>query len=453
MTNKSTSYWYCSVCAKKVSRESAHHNLRVRRTDNSGWDHQRCKLSVDSPASDASLCNADSVIRGRELAESGRFPATVPPSWTDDNPSISSEEFVVDRDEPEHQDQPTTWEPLDLGPYLRGEIQRPEPTLGACRSDGQRFLYPGREHAVLGETEAGKTWLALACVAAELTAGQRVLYLHYEEPDATSTVERLRLLGVPPDTITRLLQFVAPTRPVRTEWLAALLDPAPVLVIHDGVNEAMSLHGADIMSADGASTFRRRLIVPCLKAGAATLACDHVPHAKNDGRGRDSAYGSVHKGNAIDGARFVMEKCKPFGRGLRGVSNVFVTKDRPGRLRALGKPSQIPGKTLFGTLAVDDTPTAGADFLSFYAPRTDDSAPASDPAADVAEIVHTVISGLPDATVRSSRALFAHVRQSGHQIRDAKVRDAVDDLLVSGRLTEVRGKNNSLGYRVPSASR
>jgi hypothetical protein len=392
---------------------------------------------------------AEGAARGQELARSGRFPAPVPQPWKDDEVSDSD---IPEPDDAEHQDEPTTWEPLDLGPYLRGEIRQPEPTIGACRSDGQRFLYPGREHAVLGETEAGKTWLALACVAAELTAGHRVLYLHYEEPDANSTIERLRLLGVPPDTITELLSFVAPTRPVRTEWLAPLLDPAPVLVIHDGVNEAMSLHGADIMSADGASTFRRRLIVPCLKAGAATLACDHVPHTKSDGRGRDSAYGSVHKGNAIDGARFVMEKCSPFGRGLRGVSNVFVTKDRPGRLRVLGKPSQIPGKTFFGTLAVDDTSGAGADFLSLFAPRNDDSAAAVDPAADTAEIVHGIIAGQPDGAVPSSRRLFTLVRQAGQQIRDAKVRDAVDDLLVTGRLIEVRGKNNSLGYRVPSAS-
>lgn len=396
--------------------------------------------------------STDDVTLGEKIAHSGIYhgAATVEDPWPDEETVQRVAQFDGD-----HQDDgPTTWEPLDLGPYLRGEIQQPEPTLGACRSDGQRFLYPGREHAVLGETECGKTWLALACVAAELTAGHRVLYLHYEEPDANSTVERLRLLGVPPETITELLCFVAPTRPVRTEWLAPLLDPAPVLVIHDGVNEAMSLHGADIMSADGASTFRRRLIVPCLKAGAATLACDHVPHSKNgEGRGRDSAYGSVHKGNAIDGARFVMEKCSPFGRGLRGVSNVFVTKDWPGRLRVLGKPSQIPGKTFFGTLAVDDSPTAGADFLSFYAPRSDDTAPADDPAADTAEIVHSVIAGLPDGTVKSSRSLFAHVRQAGHQIRDTKVRSAVDDLLVTGRLIEVRGRNNSCGYRVSSASR
>ncbi len=385
--------------------------------------------------------NHNDPLIGEKIATSGRYNGTlVSDPWLDDC---------------EHQDEaePTTWEPINLGPYLSGTIVRPLPSIGAVRSDGQRFIYPGREHAVLGETESGKTWLALACVAAELAAGSRVLYLHYEESDATSTVERLQLLGVSADLMLDRLRFVSPTRPVRGDWLAELLDPAPTLVIHDGVNEAMSLHGADIMSADGASVFRRRLIVPCLQAGAATLACDHVPHSKGDGRGRDTAYGSVHKGNAIDGARFVMEKSKPFGRGLRGVSNVFVTKDRPGHLRAHGKPSAIPGKTFFGTLIVDDGPTSGADFLGFYAPKDADAVPAGDPAAELAEIVYTVIAEQPDRTVKASRQLFALIRAAGHQVRDTKAREAIDDLIVSGRIQEIRGKNNSVGYRVPSASR
>ena len=162
-------------------------------------------------------------------------------------------------------DEPTTWEPIDLGPWMNGEITQPQPSLGITRSDGLRLIYPGREHAVLGETECGKTWLALGCVAAELTAGHHVVYIHYEEGDPGSTIERLRLLDVDPAMITKRLRFVAPSRPARTEWVAALLDPAPALVVHDGVNEAMSLIGAEIKDVDGAAMFRRRLVTPFLR--------------------------------------------------------------------------------------------------------------------------------------------------------------------------------------------
>jgi hypothetical protein len=242
-------------------------------------------------------------------------------------------------------DEPTTWEPLDLGPWMNGEINQPEPSLGIARSDGLRLIYPGREHAILGETESGKTWLALGCVAAELTVGNHVVYIHYEEGDPGSTIERLLLLDVDPAMITKRLRFVAPARAARTEWITALLNPAPTLVIHDGVNEAMSLHGADIMAADGASIFRRRLVVPFLRAGAATIACDHLPKDR-DGRSHRDAYGSVHKGNTLDGARVLLENVAPFGRRMRGVSYAFVTKDRPGQLRAHGR--QAAGENVYG---------------------------------------------------------------------------------------------------------
>ena len=350
-------------------------------------------------------------------------------------------------------DEPTSWDAIDLNPYLRGEIARQNPSLGISRSDGQKLIYQGREHSALGETESGKTWFAIACVAAELNAGRYVVYVHYEESDPASTVERLLLLGVDRVIIASRLRFVAPSRPVQGEWLEPLLDPPPALVVHDGVNEAMALHGADIMAAEGAASFRRRLIMPCLRAGAATLSCDHLPKAARDHGGRrDAAYGSVHKGNTIDGARILLENVEPFGRGLRGRSYVFITKDRPGSLRARGKPTKLPGTTFMGTLVVDDSETLSPDFgLKFFAPRADDNAlvaAGDDPVAGLAESVHQVIVAVPpDQSVASMRQLFAEMRKAGHQVRNETIRDAVDDLLVSGRLVEVPGKRNALGYR------
>ncbi len=341
--------------------------------------------------------------------------------------------------------EPTTWEPLDLGPYLRGEIERPEPSLGIARSDGVRVVYLGREHAIVGATESGKSWFSLACVAAELAAGKHVLYIHFEESDAGSTIERLQLLGVDHAVILARLRFVGPCRAVRPEWLAALLNPMPTLVVLDGVNEGMALHGAD-QDTGGWSSFRRQLIQPCLKVGAAVLACDHVPMAR-DGARRD-AYGTVHKGNTLDGARIALENVQPFGTRMRGVSHVFVTKDRPGSLRARGKSTKTPGKTYMGTLIVDDSQAHGPDFsLKFYAPKVDEAAPETDPKAGLAETVHDAISALPDQTVNSMRLLLAGLRQGGHQVRDDDVRDAVDDLVVLGRLVEVSGKRGAKGFR------
>jgi hypothetical protein len=342
-------------------------------------------------------------------------------------------------------DDATTWEPLDLGPWLRGEIENPTPTLGLARSDGLRLIYPGREHAVLGETESGKTWLALGCVAAELSAGNHVVYFHYEEGDPGSTIERLRLLCVADSVIQQQFRFVAPAKPIRLGWIDSLLDPAPTLVVHDGVNEAMALHGADIMAADGASAFRRALIIPCTRTGAATLACDHLPKDR-EGRGRD-AYGSVHKGNALDGARIVLENTKPFGRRLQGISYVFVTKDRPGHLRNHGRPSNLPGKTFMGTLFVDDSQTFGPDFsMRFSAPKDDDN-PSPVNGSTLVDDVHDVIAALPGRTVPSAKRLYAEMRKAGHQVRENAIRDAIEDLTVADRLIEVLGKRGAKGYQ------
>ena len=77
---------------------------------------------------------------------------------------------------------------------------------------------------MIGGTESGKTWFALGCMAAEILAGNAVLYVHYEESDPASTVERLQLIGVGAAEIDQHLVFVGPSEPVTPERIEALLD-------------------------------------------------------------------------------------------------------------------------------------------------------------------------------------------------------------------------------------
>jgi hypothetical protein len=246
-----------------------------------------------------------------------------------------------------------TWAPIDPTPYLEGTIVREPPSLGLARTDKVMTLYPGKEHAVIGEMEGGKSWFALACCKEEIENGRRVVYIHFEEADPSDTYERLILLGVAKQNIIDRFVFVGPDTPVTTKKLKRLLTPAPALVVFDGVNEAMSLHGQKIREEDGAAQFRRLLVKPCTKVGAATLACDHVVKDK-ERRGRD-AIGTVHKSNGLTGVQFLLETVEPFGRGLRGRSHCFIVKDRPGHLRRQGRAGAIPGKTFFGEFIVDDT--------------------------------------------------------------------------------------------------
>jgi hypothetical protein len=349
-------------------------------------------------------------------------------------------------------DGPDSWAPIDLRPYLRGEIVRPEPSLGMARTDGLRLLYPGKEHAVIGEMEAGKSWFALASVAAELNAENHVVYAHFEECDPSDSVDRLVALGVRDSDILRFLRFVGPERSVSRDALAALLAPPfPTLVIFDGVNEAMALHRWAIREEDGAAEYRRRLVKPCTRVGAAVLSLDHV--VKDAERRARTALGSVHKVNGLSGALILVENAEPFGRGQRGRSHVHIMKDRPGFLRRHGRPDpKTPGKTFMGELVVDDT-RRFVPFLevTFHAPKSDgavvDSATTGD--AALANKVFAALEALIDGKgMDSERAVFAQCRKAGISASNTHIRVAVDDLIAHARLIEVVGKRGAKGYRI-----
>lgn len=340
-----------------------------------------------------------------------------------------------------HPDRPVhapgrSWAPVDLGPVLRGEHAPAVPSVGIARSDGVRLLYPGKEHSVIGEMESGKSWFGAACCASELVAGNHVLYVHFEEADPADTVGRLQSLGVPDKAIIELFRFVGPDEPVRPSLLEALLTPAPSLVVLDGVNEAMALHGHEIRQEDGAAAFRRLLVKPCTAVGAAVLTADHV--VKDKERRDRGPLGSVHKGNAINGSLLLLENAEPFGRGQKGRSHVFVTKDRPGHLRKGGRATKTPGKTFVGELVVDDT-RMYHDYLdlTLWAPRDDeqDAMVAAGPHEEVDEIVLAVVA---DLTAAGHAATGRAVRANSPFGTD-RTADALERLVIDGKAVKTPG--------------
>lgn len=336
-----------------------------------------------------------------------------------------------------------SWAPLDLGPWLRGEVEQLKPTVGLRRSDGVQLLYPGLEHACIGEMECGKSWFALGHAAAEILAGRRVVYIHFEEPSPADTLARLRALGLSPAEILANLEFIAPARPVLPHDVERLTAAAPALVVLDGQNEGMALHGLDIMKPDGVAGWRRRLVAPFTRAGAAVLQLDHV--VKDPERnGGGYALGSVHKGNGINGALFVMENIEPFGKGRRGASAVYVSKDRPGELRQLGKPTKVSRKFLLGVLAVDDSQEYSPNLsVRFFAPSDDEAAPAAagttatinEVEQHVLDTIAGIITAGHDPTVRRIRAAA--------DFRAASIDRALERLVLDGRLTEHEGKRGA----------
>jgi hypothetical protein len=349
-----------------------------------------------------------------------------PLPWLEDTKPIENYDWTEGLDaEPDTQGSgretatSSTWAPIrfDLDAILRGERALTEPTIGVTRSDGLQLFYPGKDHTVIGEMETGKSWQATACAARELIEGHTVAYFHYEEPDETDTVLKLIALGAGAYATPDRFLFSAPNEPLRPGDLDEILEAEPSLVIHDGVNEAMGLHGWKIREEDGAVLYRRHLVKPFTAIGATVISLDHVVKDK-DKRGRDPL-GSIHKGNGITGALILLEPAEPFGRGMRGRSHVYVTKDRPGYLRRHGHPTKLPGKTYIGELVIDDT-TDRLE-LNFWAPRNETETPAADPRDHDDAVVRATIGRL---TANGTSACLRDVRGNAG-ISHQRVDDAI----------------------------
>jgi hypothetical protein len=230
--------------------------------------------------------------------------------------------------------------PLVAEGWLADDYKAEQPTVGK-RSDGVGMFYPRKVHTVASESEAGKTWLALAAASDELLAGNHVLYLDFE--DGPAIVRRLLDMQVPWETIDDKFLYVSPDAPIGTglhhDDLARILDRfVPTLAVIDGVTEAMTLHGLDPLSNRDAALFGRLLPRWITDYGPAVVCLDHVTKS-SDGRGR-YAIGAVHKLNGLDGAAYLLENRRPFGHDLTGVSTIRIAKDRPGQLRRHARPSK-----------------------------------------------------------------------------------------------------------------
>lgn len=248
---------------------------------------------------------------------------------------------VPDDDGQDH----TSWWPVNLAELFTGDHQPPAPTL-CPRGDGQPLLYAGKCHAFNGESESGKTWAALIACVQIVRDGGHVLYLDFEDT-ADTVVTRLLALGARPAQVLERFHYAQPHEPIFTKGmrftpanadLAQVLDAYPItLAVIDGVTEAMTMHGLDLLGNADYATFHGALPRRLAAAGAAVVQIDHVTKDREN-RGR-WAIGAQHKLAAMDGAVFSFQVAQPFGLGRHGIAKVSIEKDRPGALRqhAVGK--------------------------------------------------------------------------------------------------------------------
>jgi hypothetical protein len=266
-------------------------------------------------AASKALSHGDAVNLPQHVIDACRSVGYQQPRWTGAGPPSSAfllsgkqsqSEGSADGDQDQQaseqgdeqageQPERSTWRPVDLTAVLDGTWRPPEPSVGR-RSDDNGVFYPGKTHTVVSETEAGKTWFALAACKSEMEDGCHVFYIDFED-DEGSVADRLLALGADPEVIREQFHYFRPEHPLEGRHLEALLEELdahrPSLALVDGVTEAMTLHALNPNDNVDIALFDKRVAQPLTITGAAQVSFDHVTKDK-DGRGR-YAIGGVHK--------------------------------------------------------------------------------------------------------------------------------------------------------------
>ena len=236
-----------------------------------------------------------------------------------------------------------TWHRVDFTDLVRrfkaGEIQRPQPTM-LHRSDGLSILYPGKDHALIGASEAGKTWVAMVAALEVFRAGGAVVWADWEDDDETFLLRWVDIGGDPDDMLSDRLHYINPTGDPGT-WPE--LVKGAELVIIDTVEESAATMGYQTNERHEYSAWNRVVVRTALAAGAAVLIIDHVPKAKRGDPAPREGIGTVVKLNKIRGAVFMLESITPFAVGRGGRSRLTISKDRGG---ALGDHAEGKRRTL-----------------------------------------------------------------------------------------------------------
>ena len=277
----------------------------------------------------------------------------------------------------------STWAPVDLEPYLAGQITLPEPNV-LRRTDGQGLLYPGRVNSLYGRSESGKTWVAMLAVAQRIAKGERVCYIDLEDEPMT-TLSRLQAIGVGADDITAQFRYVHPEGPLADMQryrhgtaatddgraaqgaFTALLDSFdPTLVIVDGMTSLYGLHGHDTNEAtatDVITTWLKRLC----RSGRSTVVV--IDHTGKEGGAGSSPIGAHHKIAMIQGCALRVDVVTRPMPGSVGEVQLVVYKDRLGAVRAASAKTDT--EPVAGVVTIDST-APGVTRMSIAPPQPGD---------------------------------------------------------------------------------
>jgi hypothetical protein len=315
------------------------------------------------------------------------------------------------------------------------DLDEEAPPTMLKREDGNCLLYAGKVNAIFGESESGKTWIALEAIRQELLKNNIVFYLDFED-SARSITNRLKTLKVPTDKF-KMFRYANPDEPLgegigeimRTEIMAYL----PTLIVVDGVNAAMNLLGLDLEKNKDATTFSQKVLKPLRIGGAGILTIDHVTKSK-DNRG-NYAIGAQAKRADIDGAAFAVSVAMPFGRGIDGALDITCTKDRPGFVRAICPDAKTVGVANLRSLPDGGISVSISGGIVKVSTRE--------------QKMEAVCDLLRRTGYEMGRNQIAdHLREEGHGMKDAELKFVMESLVSNGHLTyRKEGQKYLYGYQ------
>lgn len=251
---------------------------------------------------------------------------------------------------------PSSWDRVDLIALLQDDDDDEIPTAGE-RSDGACMFYPGKTNVIIGRSESGKTWLAYQSVKQYVEAGGGAVILDFEDAPK-SYKKRMRSLGLSDYHIGHHTAYVKPEIPSDpTLWLRIQQsldyvnhsEDHPALVIVDGMNFFMVMHGSDPNSNRDVADFQQRFLNPLTDLGGITVAIDHT--GKN--QLSKGAIGAQAKRAFLTGAGILVEPVQSFGKGKKGWSRLVIDKDRPGEVRGSTVEASDGADGVFGWVYFD----------------------------------------------------------------------------------------------------
>lgn len=244
-----------------------------------------------------------------------------------------------------------SWVPIPLD----GEIGVDEvPTILKVRGRGH-LLYPGKTNMFHGESESGKTWLAVAAASEVLNDGGRVIWIDYEDTKNT-LMSRLNTYGVDRSHWSRV-DYINPVDPLtnsrdKNARTVGALQLEQLLTSHeyslavvDGISSAMGVESLDMNSANDVGTFTNALSNRLARHGAAVVLLTHITKSNDEKHKRDSL-GSGQWRAQITGVDWLVTCTRPFGKAtgvdtITGTLELRAAKDRPGSIRG-GKAFESP---------------------------------------------------------------------------------------------------------------